>query len=86
MRFRFTKHANEKFTQLEILGWNIHKDKIRRTINKPKWSGVSQHGQETAMSLVDKKHIIRAVFNKKDAIIKIITFHIARRGNYESTL
>ena len=86
MRFIFTKHAIEKFDQLERLGWVVTKDKIRRTIKKPKWTGVSRHGQKTAMSLVDQKHIIRVVFNKEDDIIKIITFHIARRGKYESTL
>ena len=47
---------------------------------------VSKHGEETAMDLVDEKHILRVVFNRKDDIIKIITLHIARRGKYESTL
>lgn len=86
MKFVFTKHAIEKFTELERLGWRINKDKIKRTINNPKWRGISRHGQETAMSLIDQTHIIRIVFDRGDGIIKVITFHIARRGKYESTL
>lgn len=86
MEFVFTKHAVEKFTELERLGWRISKDKIRRTINNPRWRGVSRHGQEAAMSLIDRNHIVRIVFDRGDDIIKIITFHIARRGKYESTL
>lgn len=86
MKFIFTKHAIEKFAELKRLGWILTKEKIRRTIKKPKWRGISRHGQKTAMSLVDPKHIVRVVFNKEGDIIKVVTFHIARRGNYESTL
>jgi len=86
MKFVFTKHAIEKFEELGRLGWRVTRVKIKKTIQKPKWRGISRHGQETAMSLVDPKHIIRVVFNREDGIIKIITFHIARRGKYESTL
>ena len=32
------------------------------------------------------KSYLRIVFNIEDDIIKVITFHIARRGRYESTL
>ena len=87
MRIEYTKHALEKFVVLKRLGWNITKAKIRETIKSPKWKGTSRFGQETAMSLVDEKHIIRVVFDREDdIIIKVITFHIARRGTYESTL
>ena len=61
MKFVFTKHAIEKFIELEMLGWVITKDKVKRTIKKPRWHGVSRHGQETAMSLVDTKHIVAQV-------------------------
>ena len=86
MKIVFTKHALEKFAVLKRLGWNITKEKVKETIKKPKWKGASRHGQETAMSLVDDKHIIRVVINRAGGIITVITFHIARRGKYESTL
>ena len=87
MKIVFTEHALEKFAELKRLGWKLTKAKIRETIKSPKWRGTSRYGQETAMSLVDDKHIIRVVFDREDdIIIKVITFHIARRGTYESTL
>lgn len=86
MKFVFTKHAIEKFVQLEGLGWKLTKTKIKITIRKPRWRGTSRHGQRTAMNIVAKNHIVRVVFNREDDIIKVITFHIARRGKYESTL
>lgn len=86
MKIVFTKHALEKFAVLKRLGWNITKTKIRQIIQMPKWKGTSRYGQETAMSIVDEKHIIRVVINREDDIIVVVTFHIARRGTYESTL
>jgi len=71
---------------LERLGWKITKRKVENIIKKPDWKGVSRFGQETALGLVDKIHILRVIFNKDGDIIKVITFHIARRGKYESTL
>lgn len=83
----FTKHAlKDKLSELERFGWRITKTKVKNIIKKPRWRGVSRHGEETAMDLVDDKHILRVIFNREDDIIKIITFHIARRGKYESTL
>lgn len=86
MKVVYTKHALEKFLILKKQGWGITRKKIIQTAKDPKWKGVSRFGQETAMSLIDNNHIIRVVLDRKDDIIRIITFHIARRGKYESTL
>ena len=87
MKFVFTKHAvKDKLPTIQRFGWKIAKARIKKIVQQPKWKGASKHGQETAMDLVDENHILRVVFNRKDDIIKIITFHIARRGKYESTL
>ena len=86
MRIIYTKHAVDKFIELKRLGWTINKLQIKKALQKPKWVGISKHGQKTAMSLIGPNHILRIVFNIEDDIIKVITFHIARRGRYESTL
>ena len=87
MKIIYTKHAlKDKIPALKRLGWNISKNKIEITVINPKWKGTSKHGQETAMSLVNKRHILRVVFRREDDIITVITLHIARRGKYESTL
>lgn len=86
MRIVYTKHALKKFEVLKRFGWIITETKIKQTIQRPRWKGTSRFGQETAMRLVDERHIIRVVIKREDGIIKVITFHIARRGKYESTL
>jgi len=87
MKIAYTKHAlKDKLPVLKRFGWNISKDKIEETISNPKWRGVSKYGQETVMSLINEKHILRVVLRTEDDIITVITLHIARRGKYESTL
>lgn len=87
MKIIYTKHVlKDKLPALKRLGWNISKNKIKETVVNPKWRGVSKHGEETTMSLVDDEHILRVVMRREGDIITVITLHIARRGKYESTL
>lgn len=86
MKIILSRHVlNEKIPLLKSLNWNIIKAKIRQTIKKPKWKGTTEKGQSTAMSLVDKDHILRVVYKQESDIISVITIHIARKGRYEST-
>lgn len=86
MKIVLSKHILEdKIPLMKSLGWNITKADIRQTIRKPKWRGITKSNQETAMSLVDEKHILRVVLERKNGIIMAVTAHIARRGTYEST-
>lgn len=86
MKIVYTKHAEEKFEALLRFGWRISKAKVHKTVLQPKWKGVSRFGQETAMSLLNHKHILRVIFDREGDTIRVITFHPARRGTYESTL
>lgn len=86
MKIVFTRHVLEdSIPRFKKLGWIITRQKIRRTIKKPKWVGVTRFGQPTAMSLEDERHILRVVLDREGDIIRVITAHIARRGTYEST-
>lgn len=86
MKIIYTKHALEKFKELEQEGWHITKIMIRNIIKNPEWKGTTRYKQETAIGSVNEKHILRIVLDRKGGIIKVITFHIGRRGKYESTL
>lgn len=86
MKIVLTRHViEEKIPRMKALDWDITESKIKRTIKNPKWRGITRFGQPTVMSLVDKRHILRVVFEQKGDIIRVITIHIARRGTYEST-
>lgn len=86
MEIVFTKHAEEKFFEVKKHGFLLTKRKIRQIIKNPKWKGLTKYNQETLLGLVDEKHILRVVLRREGDIITVITFHIARRGKYESTL
>lgn len=86
MKIILTRHVIvEKIPKMKALGWNITESKIKLTIRKPNWQGVTKFSQPTAMSLIDEKHILRVVLDIEGDIIRVITAHIARRGTYEST-
>ena len=84
MKIIYTLHALEKFKELESKGWIVNKSKIRQIIKKPSWKGTTKYNQETVMGLMDDRHILRIVLDRKSGIIKVITFHMGRRGKYES--
>lgn len=54
MKIIYTKHALDKFKELEKEGWLITKQEIGQIIKKPKWRGISKSGEETAIGLVDE--------------------------------
>lgn len=86
MKVVYTKHTIEKLLALKKEGWIITKTQLKKVIQKPTWSGLTKYKQETVIGLLDNKHILRIVLNRKGDIIRVITFHIGRRGRYESTL
>lgn len=86
MKIVYTKHALEKFRLLEKLGWKISKQKVNQTIRQPKWSGTSKLGQYATMSSLDQKHILRVIYDKVGDEVKVITFHPARKGKYETKI
>jgi len=75
----------EKIPLIKSLGFVISESQIEIIVKKPKWRGVTDSGQPTAMGLINGEHILRAVLKIKNGIITVITVHIARRGRYEST-
>ena len=87
MKIVLTKHVtHEKIPALELFGWTISRKKIEDTIRKPKWSGVNNKGQSTAMSLMDRRHILLVVYRREGDIIKAITIYVTRRGRYGTSL
>lgn len=86
MKIVYTLHTIEKIKELKLEGWNITKRKLKQVIKNPKWRGKTKENQETVIGLADEKHILRIVVNRKSDIIKVITFHLGKRGRYESTL
>lgn len=86
MKIVLSSHViNEKIPLIKSLGFTISESKIKQIVRKPKWVGITESNQPTAIGLVSARHILRAVLKNESGIITVITVHIARRGRYEST-
>lgn len=86
MKILYTRHALEKFVLLKKLGWKITKKKVNLTVKHPKWLGKSRLGEFAAMDELVEGYILRVIYDKIGKDIKIITFHPARKGRYETNL
>lgn len=86
MKIVLTWHVlNDTIPKFRLLGWDITQAKIRQTIKRPNWTGITKYGQLAAMSLMDEDYLLRVVYKHEGVIITVITLYIARRGRYEST-
>ena len=71
----FTKHANDKFEVLKRHGFLVSKDQVLRTLKFPEFIDHTRHPLLIAEKQINRKYVLRVVFSKKSAIIKVITFY-----------
>jgi len=71
----FTKHAEEKFGVLRRRGFLVSKEQVLWTLKKPDLIDRSRLPLLIAQRKVSWKYVLRVVFERKSAIIKVITFY-----------
>ena len=79
----YTKHSIFKFEILAKHGFSITKEQIEDTIQQPDKLMVSEMGRLIAQKAIDKTHLIRVIYIRKDDEVKVITFYPTRRQRYE---
>lgn len=84
MKFIYTKHAEEKLQRPDVRGFGISKVQIESIIKSPKLRDKSTTGEYLAFGYLSGPYIIRIVYDKMDRGIKVITFHVAKRGRYNT--
>jgi len=82
MQISFTNHALRKREFLKELGWGIDLKRVEHTIKSPDLSGKTKYDQDTAVSFLDKEHILRVVYKTEGGKITVITFHVSKKGRY----
>jgi len=80
-KVRFTKHAEQKFDLLKKYGFEITKEKVIRTVLKPKRLD-KKANQCFAVAILDSKYGLRVVYEERKAYKVIITFYPVRRERY----
>ena len=84
MKINFTNHALQKRKILKKVGWEITLELVKHAIQNPTYSGKTGEDQPTAIVLLDNDHILRVIYEIRSGIITVITFHISRKGRYET--
>ena len=78
----FTKHAQRKQEILRELGWDIDLTLVETAIRNPDRLGQTKQKQATAIKYLDQTHFLRVIYKTDGAIIRVITFHVAKKGRY----
>ena len=80
-RVRFTRHAVEKFELLKHYGFEVNKKEVVGTILHPQRAD-ERGSQFFATGIVDAKHALRVVYEKRKDYLVVITFYPVRRKRY----
>jgi len=80
-KIRFTKHALEKFKFLKEYSFEINREQVIEAILNPNRLD-RKNNQFFALKILDSKHCLRVVYEKRKGFLVIITFYPVRRKRY----
>jgi uncharacterized DUF497 family protein len=86
MKLVYTTHARQKFQILERHDCIFTEDAIRKTVEEPESVRDGSRNRLIAQRAVNKRHLLRVIYEKQGDDIIIITFYPARRERYEGEL
>ena len=83
MKIIYTKHAEDKLKRADIKNFKITKIFIEVALSKSKHESKTKYSDFSCLASVSDKHDLRIIYDIIDSNIKVITFHIARKGRYD---
>lgn len=79
---KFTRHALEKFDSLKRYGFQIDESQVVDVVLNPECIE-RKNNQFFAVKLIDSKHALRVVYEKRKGFLVVITFYPVRRERYD---
>lgn len=79
---RFTAHALEKLTLIQIYGFEVDQDSVVNTVQQPDEVFLGFSGRFIAQTVLDETHVLRVVYEEGEEIT-VVTLYPGRRGRYE---
>jgi len=79
---RFTRHAQQKFTDLARLGFIITPEQVLEALRNPEHVDTDLDSP-VAQRAISDRHLVRVVFVENENELRIVTFYPARRERYE---
>jgi hypothetical protein len=80
-KIKLTKHAAEKFGVLVRYGFEIRVGQVSDVVLNPARLE-RRDGQFFAVKLLDSKHALRVVYEKRKGFLVVVTFYPVRRERY----
>jgi hypothetical protein len=81
LKVNFTRHAVEKFDVLKRYGFEVSERQVVDAVLNPARLE-KRDGQFFAVKLLDSKHVLRVVYEKRKGFLVVITFYPVRRERY----
>lgn len=81
----YTKHAEDKLKRADIRKFKINKKLIESSLAKSKHNSKTKHGDFSYLTNISPRHDLRIIYDIIGEDVKVITFHIARKGRYDKT-
>lgn len=82
MKIIYTFHAEEKLKRSDIKKFKIGKNRIENALKYSEKKTKTRYGQFAAVVAIDKRHELRIIYDIIGKVMKVITFHITRKGRY----
>ena len=78
----FTKHAIDKLRRNDIKKFQITKQLLVKIVQNRQSQTKTKYGEYATVSPLGKSHDLRVIYDIIEKDVKVITFHIAKRGRY----
>jgi len=78
----YTKHALEKLIRPDVKKFKITKTLVQKIVLKPRSTSITYTGSYAALGTLTASHDLRVIYDIIEGNIKVITFHVARKGRY----
>lgn len=78
----FTRHAIDKLKREDVKGFKINKGMLENILRTRKSKTRTKYGDFATVVPLDKEHDLRIIYDIIAKDIKVITFHIAKKGRY----
>lgn len=83
MKVVYTKHAEDKLKRSDIKSLMINKRKIEEILQNSRKKSRTKYNDYAVLASVDPRHDLRIIYDIIEQNLKVITFHIARKGRYK---
>ena len=85
MKFIYTEHVGEKLERKDIKDFGINKKLLESTVKIPSYEvRKTSTGEFAAVTNLKRPYILRVIYDIIGSDTKIITFHVARKGRYNT--